>query len=481
MTNYNKAFKFPFIASEILSNTNEKITSKLIEINNKSQKTYIYDLLLILIKDNISSTTIPGYINKIIDNHLKSSAEIFKSLYLIIDSIYPVFINNIENFLYRQILLTLFSKGISNEEESIRKKFICLYESLFHLFWDYYHNPNKNDKLQGIIYLIISIWSENEDIIKITIENGILDKLFNLFELDNQLYIQNKKILLELFSNFSTFLINDSPKNIYDLNITCLIDDYNTSSYDNSANINNEIKNQNKEIKIISNEIKDLIFNYFSNKIICLYKNTKIIKEKKERSPQAFLFFMDIINCLLFYNLNNSKKDLNFIPEELFLDLFAYLIDFPLNSFLNLKLIKFSELFVKINNLDFKEKIMPFYKNLESYIEKNDLKNAYSGESIKYTKKENSVNAIYLLEIFSILTKFVEDKEVLQMHHKFIKRNLMKDLIENRPENFVKNEDEEIFEIKKDIHDTEAFLFTSKKSIETSKKINAKLKNLVEI
>ena len=68
MTSYKEAYKYPFIATEILSSKNKLIREKL--LNNNNDENYILKLLKVLDNKDILNTTIPGYIMKIISAHL---------------------------------------------------------------------------------------------------------------------------------------------------------------------------------------------------------------------------------------------------------------------------------------------------------------------------------------------------------------------------------------------------------------------------
>ena len=71
MTPYKEAYKYPFIATEILSSKNKLIKEKILKENNNEN--YILKLIKVLDNKDILNTTIPGYINKIIIAHIDNN------------------------------------------------------------------------------------------------------------------------------------------------------------------------------------------------------------------------------------------------------------------------------------------------------------------------------------------------------------------------------------------------------------------------
>lgn len=71
-----------------------------------------------------------------------------------------------------------------------------------------------------------------------------------------------------------------------------------------------------------------------------------------------------------------------------------------------------------------------------------------------------------------------KENKYLDYVNAVMKGSLYKDEVQEMNDVDIKNEDEEVFEQNKDLHDTEAYIFTTKKLVETSKKVNQKLKEL---
>ena len=87
--------------------------------------------------------------------------------------------------------------------------------------------------------------------------------------------------------------------------------------------------------------------------------------------------------------------------------------------------------------------------------------------------------SLYLVKIYGMLVWFYnKENKYLDYVNAVMKGSLYKDEVQEMNDVDIKNEDEEVFEQNKDLHDTEAYIFTTKKLVETSKKVNQKLKEL---
>ena len=71
LTSYKEAYKYPFIATEILSSRNKIIEQSLLA-SNTEENNNILNLLKVLDNKEVLNTTLPGYINKIITSHLEN-------------------------------------------------------------------------------------------------------------------------------------------------------------------------------------------------------------------------------------------------------------------------------------------------------------------------------------------------------------------------------------------------------------------------
>ena len=72
MTPYKEAYKYPFIASEILSSKNRLIVRTLFDVPKQEEDNNILNLFKVLDNKDILNTTIPGYIHKIISSHIEN-------------------------------------------------------------------------------------------------------------------------------------------------------------------------------------------------------------------------------------------------------------------------------------------------------------------------------------------------------------------------------------------------------------------------
>ena len=201
----------------------------------------------------------------------------------------------------------------------------------------------------------------------------------------------------------------------------------------------------NKYIKVINNLDKSTIFSIYD-------KITDLI--------------ILLINCSL-----EKEKLTNFL-DSILTDLVKLIIDYPQYTIINNKILTIFKLIhekdIQINKTFLLNYIKDFYT--EEKI--NDL---ITNEGVIPNKEKENGN-IYLINILNILAEQKNEKicNYLKKTNEGLFENEKMEIGDYVPK---PDEDEIILEKKQDIHDTEGFIFASKKVIENSKKI---LKNLKE-
>ena len=165
MTPYKEAYKYPFIATEILSSKNKLIKEKILKENNNEN--YILKLIKVLDNKDILNTTIPGYITKIIESHVDSELfyeNIFKNKEIIFD----IFLKYIFNDSYRDLFYLILNSAINKGKSEFYKFIEKLFDNLFEIMNKYIANENPNDitelkdNINNIIYIFVKL-SENDD------------------------------------------------------------------------------------------------------------------------------------------------------------------------------------------------------------------------------------------------------------------------------------------------------------------------------
>ena len=100
MTSYKEAYKYPFIAAEILSSKNKLIIDKILIYNE--EENFILDLIKVLDNKEILNSTIPGYITKIISGHINEEL-ILENINKNKEIIFNIFLKYIYNDSYRDL------------------------------------------------------------------------------------------------------------------------------------------------------------------------------------------------------------------------------------------------------------------------------------------------------------------------------------------------------------------------------------------
>ena len=173
----------------------------------------------------------------------------------------------------------------------------------------------------------------------------------------------------------------------------------------------------------------------------------------------------------------------DFITEEL-LEHFAIILKrIPSNSFFYMKIIRIIELVLMEGNhctINRRGLFRDFMLMIKDFVEDKVIKeNGYCFDDVAHCGKCLKGESVYLVKIYGMLVWFYnKENKYLDYVNGLMKGNLYKEEVQEMNDVDIKNEDEEVFEQNKDLHDTEAYIFTTKKLVETSKKVNQKLKEL---
>lgn len=480
MTNYKHAFKYPFIASEILCSNNEKIIKRLFNKEKDEKYPPILSLLELLDNHSLLNTTIPGYISKIIYSHMEN--ELFlKSIEPYIKEILNILLENIQNDSYRNILYSIIKKGIQIDD--LKDKYLNIIDDIFNKLNEIIKDEFK---LFNIIWIFVALSKDDENSLKEIIQEKNLNKIIEIYKIKDENYMsdnnESKDIVNEkdikcyeklncFFTNFLFMFLKSIQKDVMfeNLNITSLIE---AEIYQNNSIIP-QVSNINKEYNFEDKTLIDKFYYFVIENFEIIYKVTDKVKKYSINNNQkisfCYLNLLDIINLLLMIKFSSEFLTKNII-NEFYIDL----INFPQNSILNQKLIQI------FSSLGKNELTQNFFENLNKYVLENILNEDIIKNEVINKKITTSLNYTYLLKMFYYLNSDYDNTQ-LKEYMNSIEQGLFEGQIQPQDTIVQKDEDAEPVETKKDIHDSEAFIFTTKKILEDSKKVSKKLMDLDEI
>lgn len=494
MTNYKYAFTYPYLVAEVLSMNNENFSEALFTDKNNSLP--IIDLLNCLSKENIKDTTIPGYICKIITTQLINNDKLIMNIEPYLDNIQRVLYKNIDSDSYRDILNVILVKGIKRDIKENTNTFIKSIDSIVNMIVEIFNDfSNNNERIRNLCYLLVSLFKgEGESVLKRLIDNKVnIDKLLDLFrnKSDSIMSDTSKDIisweeceayraLIELISNILRSIIKDINKD-EDLVLTSMFD---IGVVVDPKTIQNNQTEQNVNKNVLSDEVCNNFYMIISDNFSLLFEVANKIKSyasKMKHLPtmtssnsssfpivsRCYLSFLDIITISLSYDKVPQKIFTISLINELWYDMIKY----ANNSLMNLKIIKIFSLYIQSNSD--KTILNEIISNIEQFINTNYTYEIVN-KGVITNKNSQSLNCVYIIKLYCLLTNSTKYDE----YNKIISKDLFKDQVQTESNVKLVNEDEEVFEEKKDIHDTEAFIFTTKKTIEASKKVSKKLKQL---
>ena len=508
MTSYKEAYKYPFIATEILSSKNKLITDNIL-INNKEEN-YILKLIKVLDNKDILNTTIPGYITKIISAHINEDV-LYDNIYANKEIIFDIFLKYVYNDSYRDLFYLIFNEAINKRKNEFYDLIPKLSDNLYINMNNYILNESSDslielkDGINNIIYIFIKLADNNEEVF-----NLIINKLKEC-QLDKKLKenLKNENInnklnenisfclnyLLIFISNLLNIIITKDENDIYAFNkyYLCTIYDppyslnpnitYNISNIKDTNNKNEDVKDkdvemkvegENKNDKINLNQLIDIGIEYLNESNSFFEKYIKILDNINKSVIFSYYDKMtDLIILILKITATKEKEKITNFLNLILQDLIKLIINYPQNSIINNKTLYIFKLVALNDTMIEKSSLVNLLKDTLSQKKLDDL---ITNEGVISNNDTGNNNNIYLINILNMLEKQDNEKIVkyLQKTNEGLYENEKMEIGDYVPK---PDEDEIIFEKKQDIHDTEGFIFTPKKIIEDSKKI---LKNLKE-
>ena len=514
MTSYKEAYKYPFIATEILASKNKLIEEKILKENNNEN--YILKLIKVLDNKEILNTTIPGYITKIISAHVDS--ELFhENIGKNKEIIFNIFLKFIYNDSYRDLFYLILNSGINKGKNEFNDYIQILFDNLLINMKNYLIKEEMmdimelKDNINNIIYIFIKLAENNDEIF-----NLIINKL-NEIDLIKKLKENSKEIketdktkenilfclnsLLILISNLLNIIISKKENDVYAFNkyYLCTIFDppystnniitLNLNEYNKKENINKEdkqncdnkdkdkemnVEEEDRKENINLNKLIDLGLAYLNEIYYFFDKFYQIINNLNKSI--IFSFYDKITDLLIILLIINSSKETekftNFL-DIILIFLIKLIIENPQYSLINNKIVQIFKLICQKNILISKSPLITY---LKEYFSEKKINELITNEGVISNMDNGNSNNIYLINILNLLEIQENEKicKYLQKTNEGLLENEKMEIGDYEPK---MEEDEIIFEKKQDIHDTEGYIFTSKKIIEDSKKI---MKNLKE-
>ena len=508
MTSYKEAYKYPFIATEILSSKNKLISDNIL-INNKEEN-YILKLIKVLDNKDILNTTIPGYITKIISAHINEDV-LYDNIYANKEIIFDIFLKYVYNDSYRDLFYLIFNEAINKRKNEFYDLIPKLSDNLYINMNNYILNESSDslielkDGINNIIYIFIKLADNNEEVF-----NLIINKLKEC-QLDKKLKenLKNENInnklnenisfclnyLLIFISNLLNIIITKDENDIYAFNkyyLSTIYDPpyslnsnitYNISNIKDTNNKNEDVKDkdlemkverENKNDKINLNQLIDIGIEYLNESNSFFEKYIKILDNINKSVIFSYYDKMtDLIILILKITATKEKEKITNFLNLILQDLIKLIINYPQNSIINNKTLYIFKLVALNDTMVEKSSLVNLLKDALSQKKLDDL---ITNEGVISNNDIGNNNNIYLINILNMLEKQDNEKIVkyLQKTNEGLYENEKMEIGDYVPK---LDEDEIIFEKKQDIHDTEGFIFTPKKIIEDSKKI---LKNLKE-
>ena len=520
LTSYKEAYKYPFIATEVLSSRNKIIEQSLLG-NNTEDNNNILNLLKVLDNKEVLNTTLPGYINKIITSHLENEL-LYDNILKNNNIIFDILFKYIYNDSYRDIFYLVINEAIKKVKKEFFDFIPKIFEHLMNYMNKYITDENINNKeneeehmeikngINNLIIILIKLAENNDElfdmIVKKLSEEDILKNLIsNMKEIDdesneevinlknmcnkNAFYCVNK--LSILFSNlFNTILTkHENDKYAYYKYYLLTIIEPSYSPYNQNKNVANnddskageEPNNDNKEKSNENNENEEkykILIDSSISYLNHLYSNyeDKIEVIDDINKPIIFTTYNNITDILILITLIEKKDNekLCIFLNNILIDLIQLIIEYPNYSILHNKTLEIVKLILEYNLSIKKDKIIRYLKN---YLNEKKVNELITDDGVINNDKKESSNNIYLVNILNLLEKQDNQKIV-----KYLEKNSQGLYQDEKlsPEQYVPTPDEEemILKKKEDIHDSEAFIFTPKKIIEDSKKIMKNLKEL---
>ena len=515
MTSYKEAYKYPFIAAEILSSKNKLITEKILKENNSEN--YVLKLIKVLDNKEILNTTIPGYITKIISSHVDSEL-FYENIVKNKEIIFEIFFKYIYNDSYRDLFYLIINSAINQGKNEFNDYIQNLFDNLLINMNNYISNENNDDimklkdGIKNIIYIFIKLAENKEEIFNLIINklnefdfikklkenikeiddidktnqnninilfciNSIIILITNLLNIiitkkENDVYAFNKYYLSTIFdppyslNNYITYNINDNNRKE--------ITDRDIKEKNENKDVEMKVEEEDKKENINLSQLNDIGLAYLNEVYTFFDKYIKVINNLNK----SVIFSLcdkttDLIILFLIINSSEENEKLKNFLDQILISLIKLIIEYPQYNIINNKILQIFKLISQKNISISKSHLITYLKEFLSEQKLNDL---ISNEGVITNNSNENSNNIYLINILNILEKQENEKvcKYLRKTNEGLLENEKMEVGDYVPK---MEEDEIIFEKKQDIHDTEGFIFTPKKVIEDSKKI---MKNLKE-
>ena len=515
MTSYKEAYKYPFIAAEILSSKNKLITEKILKENNSEN--YVLKLIKVLDNKEILNTTIPGYITKIISSHVDSEL-FYENIVKNKEIIFEIFFKYIYNDSYRDLFYLIINSAINQGKNEFNDYIQKLFDNLLINMNNYISNKNNDDVMKlkdgikNIIYIFIKLAENKEEIFNLIINklnefdfikklkenikeiddidktnqnninilfciNNIIILITNLLNIiitkeENDVYAFNKYYLSTIFdppyslNNYITYNINDSNRKE--------ITDKDIKEKNENKDVEMKVEEEDKKENINLSQLNDIGLAYLNEVYTFFDKYIKVLNNlSKSVIFSLYDKITDLIILLLIINSSEENEKLKNFLDQILISLIKLIIEYPQYNIINNKILQIFKLISQKNISISKSHLITYLKEFLSEQKLNDL---ISNEGVITNNSNENSNNIYLINILNILEKQENEKvcKYLRKTNEGLLENEKMEVGDYVPK---MEEDEIIFEKKQDIHDTEGFIFTPKKVIEDSKKI---MKNLKE-
>ena len=515
MTSYKEAYKYPFIAAEILSSKNKLITEKILKENNSEN--YVLKLIKVLDNKEILNTTIPGYITKIISSHVDSEL-FYENIVKNKEIIFEIFFKYIYNDSYRDLFYLIINSAINQGKNEFNDYIQNLFDNLLINMNNYISNENNDDimrlkdGIKNIIYIFIKLAENKEEIFNLIINklnefdfikklkenikeiddidktnqnninilfciNSIIILITNLLNIiitkkENDVYAFNKYYLSTIFdppyslNNYITYNINDNNRKE--------ITDRDIKEKNENKDVEMKVEEEDKKENINLSQLNDIGLAYLNEVYTFFDKYIKVLNNlNKSVIFSLYDKTTDLIILFLIINSSEENEKLKNFLEQILISLIKLIIEYPQYNIINNKILQIFKLISQKNISISKSHLITYLKEFLSEQKLNDL---ISNEGVITNNSNENSNNIYLINILNILEKQENEKvcKYLRKTNEGLLENEKMEVGDYVPK---MEEDEIIFEKKQDIHDTEGFIFTPKKVIEDSKKI---MKNLKE-
>ena len=515
MTSYKEAYKYPFIAAEILSSKNKLITEKILKENNSEN--YVLKLIKVLDNKEILNTTIPGYITKIISSHVDSEL-FYENIVKNKEIIFEIFFKYIYNDSYRDLFYLIINSAINQGKNEFNDYIQNLFDNLLINMNNYISNENNDDimklkdGIKNIIYIFIKLAENKEEIFNLIINklnefdfikklkenikeiddidktnqnninilfciNSIIILITNLLNIiitkkENDVYAFNKYYLSTIFdppyslNNYITYNINDNNRKE--------ITDRDIKEKNENKDVEMKVEEEDKKENINLSQLNDIGLAYLNEVYTFFDKYIKVINNlNKSVIFSLYDKITDLIILFLIINSSEENEKLKNFLDQILISLIKLIIENPQYNIINNKILQIFKL-ISQKNISISKSLLITY--LKEFLSEQKLNDLISNEGVITNNSNENSNNIYLINILNILEKQENEKvcKYLQKTNEGLLENEKMEVGDYVPK---MEEDEIIFEKKQDIHDTEGFIFTPKKVIEDSKKI---MKNLKE-